>query len=345
MSGAIAECISGEGATVGSQPRHTFGDDMESMIYVVLYCAILWLPFKEPEAWDVRHVLNMFDFFTPWQDGVARGGVLKTLNLRNRSYTGKLQWTTPTIQKWLSEALRRRRPPGSRTSTDKGVTIMKGFYTWWGDLLVSCQGLTPAKRSDNTQVEEFKDLFKSRTPAAVMDKVIHQSTISAAGNSSNRTVNKHPREDDGVLSPEGLEAVPPSKRLCLSSNSNANCGDQLLLASWRAPKNESIDTIRAPSSWSSSRASSVLREFLEAGGDPGPEDDPDHSESDSGPESGERPGAEQRDSEVEDERPSGIQDSPGKGKGRARGVIGLVSVMRLFRSTTTEMVHSSDVSH
>lgn len=300
------------------QPRHTFGDDMESMIYVVLYCALLWLPLEEPGSWDVKHVLDMFDFFTPWQDGVALGGVLKSMNLTNRSCTNKLQWTTPTIQQWLSEALGRRRPrKSSRLDTDKGVTIMKGFYTWWGNLLAGCQDLTPAKRSDNTQVEALKDLFKSRKPAAVMDKVVHQSTISA--NMPSRAVNKRPREDDDAPSPGDLEAVPLSKRPRLSWGNNSSGGGYLFPASWRSPKNESIDTIRAPSSWSSSRASSVLRELLETDG--GPEDESDHPESDSASESGGGPTAEQREAAAE-EAPSEVQDSAAKGKGRARGVKG-----------------------
>nr|VWO95586.1 Uncharacterized protein [Ganoderma boninense] len=306
----------------GGRPRHTFGDDMESMIYVVLYCALLWLPLKTLEPWVVQRSLEFFDDFTLWEDGVSRGGLLKNVNLRDRSYTSKLHWTTPTIEKWLSEALGRRRPPNSKAVTEKGITIMKGFYTWWGNLLEECQDLKPAKRSDNANVEDLKEVFKARRPAATMDNVAYQSTISAASSLSNRTVNKRPRGDDGVLLPKDPEAGPSSKRLHVSGTNNGPSGGYLPPMSWRSTKDTSIDTTVASTSWSSSHTSSALREFVEM--DHGAEEDSTYTAFESDAESGEEEGssAELLEAEAEAEGRSELQNSAVKGKGRARGVQG-----------------------
>lgn len=290
------------------------------MTYVVLYCALLWLPFEKPDPWGIQNVLNMFDYWTPWQDGVVRGGLLKQDNLiGNLVYTSSLQWTVPTIQKWLSRALKRI-ARGPMTSTSKGRTVETSFYDWWGGFLGEYQGAEHhAKRFDNTRVKVFKDLFTSKKSAAVMEEVAHQSTISAPGSSSHLTSKKRLlAEDDCEPSPSGA-GPSSSKRQRPWDEVDASGGGHLLQTSWRASEDESAtDTIQAASSWESSRASSVLREVMEAEGDF--EGGPEAYESDYASEADEGPTGKERGDEDSGLRE--VEGSAGKGKGRARAFKG-----------------------
>ncbi|PIL22327.1 hypothetical protein GSI_15015 [Ganoderma sinense ZZ0214-1] len=253
LSAAIAKhYVRKDGTT---RQRHTIGDDIESMIYVVLYCALIWLPLKDPVPQDVQNVLHMFDYWTPWKDGAIRGGQLKSTNLEDQSYTSSLEWTVPTIQRWLTEALNQLVARRAKRSMSKRRTIAKGFHAWWGKFLVDWGGQN-AERSDNTRVKVLRSVFTSTTPAAVMDNIAHQSTISGPGNSC-----KRPREDDDVRSDE--EGGPSSsKRRRIRWRDVVSGGGQVLpwSTSWRAPKNESMDTMQGASSWSSKRSSSVFRD-------------------------------------------------------------------------------------
>ena len=42
----------------GKDRKQTFQDDMESLLYVVLYCALLWLPHEHEEG-DLEHAIKM----------------------------------------------------------------------------------------------------------------------------------------------------------------------------------------------------------------------------------------------------------------------------------------------
>lgn len=333
MSAAIAKHYLAKDDTIVQ--RHTINDDIESMIYVVLYCALLWLPLKDPIPQDVQSVLNMLDYWTPWKDGEIRGGQLKSTNLEDQSYTRSLEWTVPTIQQWFSGALDQLMSRKFKPSKSKKRTIAKVFHDWWGDFLADCQGSDQnAERFDNTKVKVLRSIFTSKKSAAVMDNVAHQSTISAPGNSS-----KRPREDAGVASPE--EAGPSlAKKPRIKWSDEVGVGQFLPLStSWRAPKNESIDTIQGMSSWDSNRSSNVFQdlELMEMEGDgtegdrrPG---DPDAYESDPASEADDHEGptvgatvdfelGEQELKEDEEEVPREIEVTAAKGKGREKGVKG-----------------------
>jgi len=86
----------------GTPHMHRLRDDLESMIYVVLYCALLWLPVTSPLTLDWW----LTDFFgAPDPD---RGGCapFKTLNASSRYYTCDLATTrSQAVLDWLNAAM------------------------------------------------------------------------------------------------------------------------------------------------------------------------------------------------------------------------------------------------
>ncbi|TBU45832.1 hypothetical protein BD309DRAFT_682107 [Dichomitus squalens] len=204
-------------ATVATQLRRTTMtmthiDDIESLIYVVLYCALLWLPFDDPSdqnlPYRIDNALLMFDYWHRYADGSApSGGLHKTANLQDRIYTGSLEWATPTIQQWISQAL----DHCTRRSRSH-VSTPEAFYDWYGKFLEAQQGSEISERNDNTKVEAIKHVFKSKKPLTALNKPVHQSTTPAASSSASRTINKRPLEDDTEISSTGNSDGPPAPK-------------------------------------------------------------------------------------------------------------------------------------
>ncbi|KAL1950098.1 hypothetical protein VTO73DRAFT_5220 [Trametes versicolor] len=82
---------------------HTIQDDMESIYYVVLYCALLYLPHLIEVNELLRLLGLIFDFSTIKNGTRAGGGMVKSADLREGAYTGSLPWTEGSrpIRKWL----------------------------------------------------------------------------------------------------------------------------------------------------------------------------------------------------------------------------------------------------
>jgi hypothetical protein len=84
--------------------RHVYKlkDDLESFIYIVLYCAVRWLPVTSEHSLDVW----LAGFFTGGSMPLSGGSLLKRLNAVAREFTKDLQSKTSTrILEWLREAM------------------------------------------------------------------------------------------------------------------------------------------------------------------------------------------------------------------------------------------------
>lgn len=81
---------------------HSLGDDLESILYVVLYCALLWLPVTSPNR-TLEWWLTSF-FHIPRHPG--GGAPEKTLNASQRMFTKHLKSVkSPAILDWLNAAM------------------------------------------------------------------------------------------------------------------------------------------------------------------------------------------------------------------------------------------------
>ncbi|RPD54650.1 hypothetical protein L226DRAFT_509635 [Lentinus tigrinus ALCF2SS1-7] len=90
--------------------KQTFTDDMESLLYVVLYCALLWQPHNLSQQ-DLTKFIAAFFHESQWVGGVYMGGGGKSANAFSRTYTGLLRLGSKALQEWLTTVLNFHRPP------------------------------------------------------------------------------------------------------------------------------------------------------------------------------------------------------------------------------------------
>ena len=78
---------------------------MESMLYVVLYCGVMYLPHKtDPE--DFRGLLaGMFDSYSLSSVGIPHGGDGKRRNKRSRVFTSTIKWESTPFKDWLDSVM------------------------------------------------------------------------------------------------------------------------------------------------------------------------------------------------------------------------------------------------
>ncbi len=87
----------------GTKHKHTFQDDMESLLYVVLYCSFLWLPHKLTAKQLVSTMEMLFEYRRPMDIGYA-GGAGKAANRLTRTFTGPAEFDPP-LQEWVDSLL------------------------------------------------------------------------------------------------------------------------------------------------------------------------------------------------------------------------------------------------
>ena len=90
-------------APEGRDRRATLEDDMESLLYVVLYCSLLWLPHNLDKA---RLALIVFRIFEKrdWDRDQFYGGDGKLLNAYDRLYTKMVTFNHP-LHEWLQTVM------------------------------------------------------------------------------------------------------------------------------------------------------------------------------------------------------------------------------------------------
>ena len=88
----------------GVTRRQTLEDDLESLVYVVLYCAFLWLPHDAAQDTIASTMAMFFEFSLPWANGVPFGGIGKVSNSVFRGYTGPIQFS-PALRHWIDAVL------------------------------------------------------------------------------------------------------------------------------------------------------------------------------------------------------------------------------------------------
>ncbi|KAH9889874.1 hypothetical protein C8Q73DRAFT_652721 [Cubamyces lactineus] len=90
---------------------HTLQDDMESLLYVILYCSLLHLPhsMRNPE-----HLYRFIEkFFDDCSYGVGKlhGGDAKLVNADDRTWTQRIKFDNENIADWLNTAMNYHYPP------------------------------------------------------------------------------------------------------------------------------------------------------------------------------------------------------------------------------------------
>ncbi|OBZ71336.1 hypothetical protein A0H81_08861 [Grifola frondosa] len=117
---------------------HSLSDDMESLLYVVLYCSLIWLPNQDTRQSLTQRIHNLFNR-SMVLGGRTLGGAGKHAQLSTRTLTQRLTWTNPLIQQWLDTVMEYRSPlekPAIIVYPEKW-SDPKHLDTFWCDFLTS----------------------------------------------------------------------------------------------------------------------------------------------------------------------------------------------------------------
>ncbi|KAI0354871.1 hypothetical protein OH77DRAFT_367142 [Trametes cingulata] len=129
---------------------HTVQDDMESLLYTVLYSAILWLPYSLGPKDSLKDI--MASIFDGYQNIGHRtvGGFGKLINSLQVSHGGfretdKFQWDSPDFKMWLDTLLGYMAPSaipyipaevhGGKWNPSQVEEFWSDFLAWKGDTL------------------------------------------------------------------------------------------------------------------------------------------------------------------------------------------------------------------
>ncbi|KAI0357827.1 hypothetical protein OH77DRAFT_1398469 [Trametes cingulata] len=177
---------------------HVFEDDMESLLYVVLYCGLLHLPHDlGPEA--LQATLHQFFDTSIFLDGELRGGASKAANKLYRMFSRRFKFSDGHFQKWLDDVLNLHGPP--RHLMMELAHVWKdpnNLDTLWKTFLQE-HSLARSNRVDNVLYE----------PDPTSNKP-DSSTISFAARP--RPVSPSKRRIDGDTGGEPLQAAHGSRR-------------------------------------------------------------------------------------------------------------------------------------
>ena len=102
----------------GPTRKHTLQDDMESLLYVVLYCSFLWLPHNLSKS-DLDDTIRGLFEETVWVRGSIRGGDGKVANAAYRQYTERVEFNKPLLE-WLNVMMDYNSPPNNKRYKLKG---------------------------------------------------------------------------------------------------------------------------------------------------------------------------------------------------------------------------------
>ncbi|KAH9943169.1 uncharacterized protein BXZ73DRAFT_40721 [Epithele typhae] len=148
-------------AAIGDSSHSRLQDDMESLLYVILYCAFLWLPHTAPEERLKTSVYMMFE-----RDCAERGianGAAKLSNAVSRIHTSGFDWP-PLFREWLDEALGYNGPQHQERYQDKWDDPVH-LDTYWGNFLKSHESDLPVDdrtEHDNSRVAGVEDPSRKR---------------------------------------------------------------------------------------------------------------------------------------------------------------------------------------
>ncbi|KAH8115724.1 hypothetical protein DFH11DRAFT_1702549 [Phellopilus nigrolimitatus] len=130
--------MSADALNPGAQFRHSIKDDMESMLYVVLYCCVRWLPHNKLGKLGQRMHM-FFDQYDIEVDDTMVGGTNKNCEKVCRYFTRIFVFENVQTQTWITKAFNYLAPFGAAwppfgatTPQDyKGKWTPKSFESLW----------------------------------------------------------------------------------------------------------------------------------------------------------------------------------------------------------------------
>ena len=186
--------------------KHTFLDDMESLLYVVQYCALLWQPHALNEEYLTCAVYDLFDWSLQIPRGNLLGGHPKLDNLQSRSVTGRVNLHSKLLEQWIEAMMVYRLPlPDSSDEVRNKWSDPAAINAFWMDFL---QTYGSDLEADN-RVEHTLNTDRHLNSQAAMSS-FSSSSSSAKEVSPPPAVPKRKREQERSSS---LLAEPGSRPL------------------------------------------------------------------------------------------------------------------------------------
>ncbi len=177
-------------------PKHTFLDDMESLLYIVLYCALLWQPHDVTPEYLTQTIARMFDL-QQFASSVQHGGGGKAVNAVHRTFTGLMHLQSPSLQEWLTNVIDYHHPPRELRDEYAGRWSPEYLDTYWSTFLES-----HVLERDNRDVHtlDMKEYEDSITPTPT-------SSISSSPSpppAKTSTKRKRPLQESAAIAPERM---------------------------------------------------------------------------------------------------------------------------------------------
>ncbi|KAI0367831.1 hypothetical protein BV20DRAFT_1114602 [Pilatotrama ljubarskyi] len=98
------------GVLLDPKKRHVFQDDMESLLYVILHCAVLYLP-HDLTSEDLREFMHQFFHRSVFMRGALHGGDAKLANSQDRILTRMINFENADLREWLDTVMDYHGPP------------------------------------------------------------------------------------------------------------------------------------------------------------------------------------------------------------------------------------------
>ncbi|CDO75295.1 hypothetical protein BN946_scf184654.g3 [Trametes cinnabarina] len=115
--------------------KHTLVDDLEALLYVVLYCALFYLP-HNLSAQDLSHFKEaFFDGSMYWPGGVMHGGIAKLANAHTRFYTEEVHFGSAALEEWLRTVMDLHCPHLGSHVPDEKTWTLDNLDAYWTEFL------------------------------------------------------------------------------------------------------------------------------------------------------------------------------------------------------------------
>ncbi|KAH9932692.1 uncharacterized protein BXZ73DRAFT_46678 [Epithele typhae] len=139
------------------EERHRFQDDMESLLWVVLYGALMWQPHNYSDD-TLRDVMRDFFDSRIWLPLMKtyRGGVAKNLHALNRGALPDLRFDSGSLQQWFSMMMAYLSPLPTHAKKPKDKWTDHGFiHQFWTEFL-DTPTLETANRVEHTPTDNTR---------------------------------------------------------------------------------------------------------------------------------------------------------------------------------------------
>lgn len=178
-----------------AEGKHTFLDDMESLVHVVFYCALRYLPHKLKKEELIETVEEYFEKSFGTAPGAAHGGDVKLVNAHDRALFKETGFASEALTEWLTTILTYQRPDRFQTSNYGEQWTPEHIDAFWSAFL-------------RTHVLERDDrLVHDVTRTEFYDYTESSSSSSGSPSSTTSTSTRKRPAERGPF-----EEVPPTKR-------------------------------------------------------------------------------------------------------------------------------------